>query len=64
MEAMQDPIEDPTSAEIRERCLAIQDGWSERERVKRAPWWAAEQAVYFPRWAAADWPETVDAMKA
>lgn len=41
MEATQDP----TPVEIRQECLRIQDGWTERERVRRAPWWAAEQAV-------------------
>ena len=56
--------QDPTPVEIRERCWRIQEGWSERERVQRAPWWAAEQAVELQRWAAADWPETVDATKA
>ncbi len=59
METMQDP----TPVEIREQCLRIQDGWSAKERVRRAPWWAAEQAVEFPRWAAADWL-AVDDMKA
>ena len=55
---------DPTPVEIREQCLRIQDGWTERERVRRAPWWAEQQAVEFPRWEPVDWPEAVDAMKA
>ncbi len=60
MEATQDP----TPVEIRQECLRIQDGWSAKERVRRAPWWAEQQAVEFPRWAAADWLETEDATKA
>ncbi len=52
---------DPTPVEIREECLRIQDGWTERERVRRAPWWAEQQAVELQRWAAADWLEAVDA---
>ena len=60
MEAMQDP----KPAEIRRECLRIQEGWTEREMLRRAPWWAEQQAVEFPRWAPADWLEAVDATKA
>ena len=57
MEATQDP----TPVEIREQCLRIQDCWTEGERVRRASWWAAEQAVELQRWAQADWLEAVEA---
>ena len=36
---------EPTVAEIREACEKIQQGWSERERNKRAGW------ANGPRWA-------------
>ena len=55
---------DPTPEEIREQCLRIQEGWSKRERIKRAPWWAEQQAVEFPRWAVADWLEAEEVAEA
>lgn len=38
---------DPTEAEIRERCLAIQSRWSAQERRRRAAWAHEREEVRF-----------------
>ena len=55
---------DPSPVEIREQCWRIQEGWTEGERLRRAPWWAEQQAVEFPQARAADWPEAAETTKA
>ena len=37
--------QDPTEDQIRAHCDRIQSGWSRRQWIARAPWWAESQAV-------------------
>ncbi len=56
--------QDPTPVEIRQECLWIQGGWTEKERVRRAPWWAEQQAVELRQVEVVELLEAAETMKA